>query len=116
MAALIPGLKVKVEGTYTETRLLVATKVTFNGGDLQDAEKVQAGMHETKMQTQQNKEELERQAEALKVQQQALEKQQAQLAEYHAKIAENKAAIAALSRASASLTTTTSSTNYGVLW
>lgn len=95
MAALIPGLKVKVEGTYTETRLLVATKVTFNGGDLQDAEKVQAGMHETKMQTQQNKEELERQAEALRVQQQALEKQQARLAEHHAKIAENKAAIAA---------------------
>jgi OmpA-OmpF porin, OOP family len=93
MAALIPGLKVKAEGTYTPERLLVATKVTFSGGDLEQAQAVQAGMHETKMQTQQNKEELERQAEALKAQQQALEKQQAQLAEHHAKIAENKAAI-----------------------
>src|SRR5215470_20103893 len=29
MAALIPGLKVKVEGTYTESRQLIATSVKF---------------------------------------------------------------------------------------
>ena len=86
MAALIPGLKVKAEGRYTPERKLIATKVTFSGGDLEHAQVVQAGMHETKIQTQQNKEELERQAEALKA-------QQAQLTEHQAKIAENKAAI-----------------------
>ena len=95
MAALIPGLKVKAEGTYTETRLLVATKVTFSGGDLQDAEKIQAGMHETKMQAEANKAELEKQAAALKAQQEALHLQQAQLNEQQAKIAANKAAIEA---------------------
>lgn len=86
MAALIPGLKVKAEGTYSPDRLLMATKVTFNGNDLEHAQAVQAGMHETKMQTEANKAELERQAEALR-------KQQALLEENQAKIAENKAAI-----------------------
>src|ERR1700753_1212903 len=38
MAALIPGLKVKAEGRYTPERMLVATKVTFNGGDLEHAQ------------------------------------------------------------------------------
>ena len=93
MAALVPGLKVKVEGTYNPERLLVASKVTFEGDDLEHAQAVQAGMHETKVQTQKNKEELERQAAELKAQREALEKQQAQLVEHEAKIAENKSAI-----------------------
>jgi outer membrane protein OmpA-like peptidoglycan-associated protein len=86
MAALIPGLAVKVEGTYNAQKELVATKVRFKGNDLERAEAINAGMHETKVQTQQNQEELERQKAAL-------EQQQAQLAEQHAKIAANKAAI-----------------------
>lgn len=99
MAALIPGLKVKAEGRYTPERLLIATKVTFSGGDLEHAQVVQAGMHETKVQAQQNKEELERQSAELNAQREALQKQQAQLVEQQAKVAENKAAIdAAIAR------------------
>jgi OOP family OmpA-OmpF porin len=86
MAALIPGLAVQVEGTYNAQKELVATKVRFKGNDLERAQAIDAGMHETKAQTQQNQEELEKQKAAL-------EQQQAQLAEHHAKIAENKAAI-----------------------
>ncbi len=86
MAALIPGLAVKVEGTYNAQKELVARTVRFKGNDLERAQAIDAGMHETKAQTQQNQEELERQKAAL-------EQQQAQLAEHHAKIAENKAAI-----------------------
>jgi OOP family OmpA-OmpF porin len=86
MAALIPGLAVKVEGTYNAQKELVATKVRFKGNDLERAQAIDAGMHETKVQTQQNQEELEKQKAAL-------EQQQAQLAEHHAKIAANKAAI-----------------------
>ena len=86
MAALIPGLAVKVEGTYNDQKELLATKVRFKGNDLERAQAIDAGMHETKAQTQQNQEELERQKAAL-------EQQQAQLAEHHAKIAANKAAI-----------------------
>jgi outer membrane protein OmpA-like peptidoglycan-associated protein len=93
MAALIPGLKVKAEGRYTPERLLIATKVTFEGGDLEHAQAIQAGMHETKMQAQENKAQLEQQAAELKAQREALEKQQAQLVEQQAQVAANKAAI-----------------------
>jgi OOP family OmpA-OmpF porin len=45
MAALIPGLAVKVEGTYNSQNELVATKVRFKGNDLQQAQAIDAGMH-----------------------------------------------------------------------
>jgi outer membrane protein OmpA-like peptidoglycan-associated protein len=93
MAALIPGLQVKVEGTYDSQNQLVAKSVAFKGNDLEDAEKIQAGMHETKVQVSQNQAELEKQNAALKAQNEALEKQQAQLTEHQAKIAANKAAV-----------------------
>jgi OOP family OmpA-OmpF porin len=86
MAALIPGLKIKVEGAYNDQHQLVAEKVRFKGNDLQHAEAIEAGMHETKVETQQNKEELERQKAALA-------QHETQLTEHQAKIAENKAAI-----------------------
>jgi OmpA-OmpF porin, OOP family len=93
MAALIPGLAVKVEGTYNDQNQLVATSVSFKGNDLEDAEKIEAGMHETRVQVQQSKEELERQNAALKAQNEALQQHQAQLSEHEAKIAANKTAV-----------------------
>lgn len=86
MAALIPGLDVKVEGTYNDQNELVAKSVRFKGNDLKRAEAIEAGMHETKVQVQQSKEELERQNAALR-------EHQAQLTEHQAKLAANKAAI-----------------------
>ena len=53
MAALIPGLAVKVEGSYDESHKLVASSVSFKGNDLEEAESIQAGLHETKVQNQQ---------------------------------------------------------------
>jgi len=93
MAALIPGLAVKVEGTYNDKNELVANSVRFKGNDLQRAEAIEAGMHETKVQAQQNQEELEKQKAALQQQQAHLKQQQAQLTEQQARIAANKAAI-----------------------
>jgi OmpA-OmpF porin, OOP family len=86
MAALIPGLAVKVEGAYNDKNELVAKSVRFKGNDLERAQAIDAGMHETKAQVQQSKEELERQNAAL-------QQQQAQLTEQQAKIAANKASI-----------------------
>lgn len=86
MAALIPGLAVKIEGTYNDQHQLVADKIRFKGNDLQRAQAIEAGMHETKVQAQKNSEELEQQREAL-------EQHQAQLAEHQAQIAANKAAV-----------------------
>lgn len=93
MAALIPGLQVKVEGTYNEQGQFVATSVSFKGNDLEDAQKIEAGMHETKEQVQQHQEELQKQNAELKAQNEALQQQQTQLTEHQSKIAANKAAI-----------------------
>jgi len=65
MAALIPGLAVQVEGTYNAQNQLVANLVKFKGNDLERAEAIQAGMHETRVQAQQNKQELEKQSAAI---------------------------------------------------
>jgi OOP family OmpA-OmpF porin len=95
MAALIPGLKVKVEGVYSETRQVLATSIKFKGGDLEDAKKIQAGTHELRVQNEQHQEELDRQNAELKAQKEALQKQQAQLIEQQQQVEANKAAIAA---------------------
>jgi OmpA-OmpF porin, OOP family len=86
MAALIPGLEVKVEGEYDEQHQLVAKSVRFKGNDLERAESIQAGMHETKEQVQKNQEELEKHNAELKAQNEALR-------QHEAKITANKSAI-----------------------
>jgi outer membrane protein OmpA-like peptidoglycan-associated protein len=81
MAALIPGLAVKVEGTYNDQKQLEARTVSFKGNDLEQAEAMQAGMHETKVQAQQNTAELEKQNAELKAQNAALQENKAAIAE-----------------------------------
>ena len=99
MAALIPGLAVSVEGDYNSQNVLVATKVRFKGNDFKQAEAIDAGMHDTKMQAQQNKEDLEKANAELKAQNEALEKHQAAIQANQEKIAANKAAVdAAIAR------------------
>jgi outer membrane protein OmpA-like peptidoglycan-associated protein len=95
MAALIPGLNVKAEGVYNEHRQVLATSIKFKGNDLKDAQKIQAGMREVKVQNEQQQEELDRKSAELKAQKEALEKQQAQLIEQQKQVEANKAAIAA---------------------
>lgn len=79
MAALIPGLAVKVEGTYNGQNQLVATAVSFKGNDLQRAQSIQAGMHETQAKAQENREELERHQETIAAQQSELAKNKASI-------------------------------------
>lgn len=86
MAALVPGLKVKLEGTYETQNRLVATKISFKGDDLKQAQAIQAGLHETQMQAEQNQTELTRQNAELQAQNTALQQQRE-------KVAANKAAI-----------------------
>ncbi len=92
MAALIPGLSIKVEGNYHDGQL-IAQKVRFKGNDLKRAEAIEAGMHETKLQAQQNQEELEKHKAELDAQKQALKQQEAKVAANQAAIAANKATI-----------------------
>ena len=86
MAALIPGLKVKVEGNYNGSRQLVATSVKFKGDDLEQAQSAEASNRESRKQLEQHSAELERQSAALKEQNEQLELHDAQLAEHKAKI------------------------------
>ena len=79
MAALIPGLAVNVEGSYNTDNQLVADKVSFKGEDLQEAQRMQAGMHEVKVQNEQQQAELAKQNAELKAQNEQLTAQQAQI-------------------------------------
>ena len=65
---LIPGLKVQVEGMYSEQRQVIATKVKFKKDDLEQAQAAQAATQQTKMQAQANKEHLETHSEDLQAQ------------------------------------------------
>lgn len=72
-SVLIPGLKVSAEGAYDDQNRLVAKEIDFDKGDLETAQKIQAGLHPTaeqvaanqqsisatKEQTEQNKEQIE---------------------------------------------------------
>jgi outer membrane protein OmpA-like peptidoglycan-associated protein len=95
MAALIPGLPVQVEGTYDDKNQLVATKVRFKGNDFEQAQAIQAGVHETQQKAAANQAELQQQADALAAQNAALKEQQAAITEAEKRSAANKAAIAA---------------------
>jgi OOP family OmpA-OmpF porin len=57
VTALIPGLRIAVEGTGTESRV-VAKNIKFEKGDLQLAEVVQAGLTPTQQQAAANKEDI----------------------------------------------------------
>ncbi|MFP5208965.1 MAG: OmpA family protein [Acidobacteriota bacterium] len=65
MAALIPGLAIKVKGSYNTDNQLVAETIRFKGNDLARAQSIQAGMHETKQETEANKAELAKQSAAI---------------------------------------------------
>src|SRR5215472_10296339 len=46
-SVLIPGLKVKVDGTSDDQGRVVAKTITIDGDDLETAEMIQAGLHPT---------------------------------------------------------------------
>ena len=91
MAALIPGLPIRVEGSYDAQNQFVAHTIRFKGNDFQQAQAIQAGMHETANQTAANQSELEKQNALLQQQNEALKNQQGQLNEQKALIAANTA-------------------------
>jgi len=65
MAALIPGLPIKVEGEYDAQGELVAKTVRFKGNDLEQAQAISAGVAETQQQAKANKEAAEKNKSAI---------------------------------------------------
>jgi outer membrane protein OmpA-like peptidoglycan-associated protein len=76
---LIPGLRVQVQGAYNEQQQIVAKLIKFDSEGMEDARAIQAGVFNTQMQGQQNKEELLKQNAALQAQNESLKAQQEQL-------------------------------------
>ena len=103
---LVPGLKVRIQGTYGETQQVIAKSIKFDAKDLENAWAIQAGVFETQTQAQQSKDELikqnaalEAQNESLKAQQEQLVAQQQQMAAQQQEIQKNRAVIdAAIAR------------------
>jgi len=87
LTALIPGLPVKVKGSYNAQNQLLADSVEFKGSSLQTAQDIQAGLTPTNQQVQAHQQELQKQEGQIQA-----EKERS--AENAAKIAANKAAIA----------------------
>jgi len=85
---LIPGLKVKVEGTSDEQGRLVAKTITTDGDDLETAEMVQAGLHPTAQQVAAN-------MQAIEANQQNIAANKVQLAAHKENIETNQQNIAA---------------------
>jgi len=86
MAALIPGLAIKVEGIYDTQDRLIARSVSFKGDDLKRAQSIQAGLHETKLQAEENK-------QRLAAAQKEIENNKKHIEENQRRIAANKASI-----------------------
>lgn len=87
LTALIPGLPVKVKGSFNTQDQLLADSVEFKGSSLQTAEDIQAGLTPTKQQVEAQQQELQQQEAQIQA-----EKEKS--AENAARTAANKAAIA----------------------
>jgi outer membrane protein OmpA-like peptidoglycan-associated protein len=86
LTALIPGLQVKVKGSYNAQNQLAADSVEFKGSSLQTAQDIQAGLNPTEQQLQAEQQKTAAQEAQIQAEQQAS-------AANAAKIAANKAAI-----------------------
>ncbi|HTZ49933.1 MAG TPA: OmpA family protein [Verrucomicrobiae bacterium] len=87
LTALIPGLQVKVKGSYNPQNQLLADSVEFKGSSLQTAQDIQAGVQPTEQQVQAQQQDIQRQQAQIQAEQQAT-------AQHAAEIAADKAAIA----------------------
>jgi OOP family OmpA-OmpF porin len=88
--ALIPGLKISVDGVHDEQSRVVANTITFSGDDLRTAETIQAGLTPTQ--------------QAVEVNQQNIEANKVQLAAQHERIASNEQEIQDVSKRFSDLT------------
>ena len=96
---LIPGLKVSAEGANDDQNRFVAKEIDFDRGDLETAQKIQAGLHPTaeqvaanqqtllatKEQTEQNKQQTEQNKEQLEKNLQETSNRFSELSEYEEK-------------------------------
>ena len=71
--ALIPGLKISVDGTQGDQGRVVANTITFSGDDLQTAESIQAGLVPTQQGVEANKQNIEANKQNIEANEQEIE-------------------------------------------
>jgi outer membrane protein OmpA-like peptidoglycan-associated protein len=92
-AALIPGLKVDVDGTPDDKGRIVAKTITVDGDDLETAEMVQSGLHPTAEQVAANIQAIETNRQGVAANKVELAAQKEYIANNQQNIATNKAQI-----------------------
>jgi OOP family OmpA-OmpF porin len=92
-AVLIPGLKVSVDGTRQDATHILAKSVTFDKGDLQTAEMIQAGLSPTEQRVTANEQNISANTQDIKTNQQNTATNQQNIAASQQNIASNKTAI-----------------------
>lgn len=87
---LIPGLKVKVDGTNDDQGRVVAKKITVDGDDLETAEMIQSGLHPTAQQVQANVHAIEANQKNIAANQQGISANRENISANRENIAANK--------------------------
>jgi OmpA-OmpF porin, OOP family len=85
-AALIPGLRIEVDGTHGDGNRFVAERVTFRKSDMKTARAIQGGIGPTDRRVAADQQRIEQQAEILRQQGQTIQQQAQQIAANDAKI------------------------------
>lgn len=80
MTALVPGLKIQVQGTKNPQGQLAADKVSFSKKDLQTAQEIQAGLAPTKQEVQANQQAIQTNKQDVAANQQKIESDQQEIA------------------------------------
>ncbi len=80
VTALIPGLKVDIEGVGNDKGQVDAMSVEFSTSDLQTAQTIQAGLHPTQQALQKTEQQQKTDQQAIKADQQRIQASQAELA------------------------------------
>jgi len=92
-AVLIPGLKVSVDGTSQDATHILAKSITFDKGDLQTAEMIQAGLTPTEQKVATNQQNIATNQENIKANQKDIATNQQNISANQQATAANKAAI-----------------------
>ena len=88
LTALIPGLQVKIKGSYNPQNQLLADSVEFKGSSLRTAQDIQAGVDPTTQEVQEQDKEIQQQQAQLQAEQQATAAHAKEIAADQAAIAE----------------------------
>jgi len=92
-AVLIPGLKVSVEGTSQDATHVLAKSITFDKGDLQTAEMIQAGLDPTEQKVAANQQNIAANKQNIAASKQDIKANQQSIEANQQNIAANKAMI-----------------------